>query len=143
MASPPQWCVCKVLANLALCQIVEGHIFFLVNWMKHPLADPPMEGLRNSWVELNGIYSCIGYGHGPGIPHPSRMQPPAQRSGGTDCGWSSTLTVDRMWMINFSIKKFLKDMEGLFIFCPEPSFPNIHVILMCLHKKGENCTIMS
>lgn len=46
-------------------------------------------------------------------------------------------------MINFSIKKFLKDMEGLFIFCPEPSFPNIHVILMCLHKKGENCTIMS
>lgn len=110
--------------------------------MKHPLADLPMEGPRNSWVELNGIYSCIGYGHRPGILHPRPMQPPAHMSSGIDCGWSSTLTVDRMRMINFSIKKFLKDMEGLFIFCSRLAFPDTHVILVCLHKKGENCTIM-
>lgn len=45
-------------------------------------------------------------------------------------------------MIDFSIKKFLKDMEGLFIFYSGSGFPDTHVILMCLHKKGENCVIM-
>lgn len=119
-----------------------GAHFFLVNRMKHPLADPSMEGPRNSWVELNGIYSCIGYGHGPGILHPRLTQLPAHMSSGIDCGWSSILTVDRMWMINFSIKKFLKNMEELFIFfCSEPGFPDTLVIFMCPHKKGENCII--
>lgn len=113
-----------------------GAHFFLLNRMKHPPADPPMEGPRNSWVELNGIYSCIGYGHGPGILHPRHTQPPAHMSSGIDCGRSSTLTVDRMWMINFSIKTFLKDMVGLFGFCSGPSFPDTHVIPTCLTIKG-------
>ena len=119
-----------------------GAHFFLVNRMKHPSADPPMEGSRNSWVELNGIYSCIGYGHGPGILHPRHMQPPAHMSSGIDCGWGSTLTVGRMWMINFSIKKFLKDMGGLFSFCAVPGFPDTHISLTCLTQWGENCLIM-
>ena len=99
-----------------LCAKQLRGTFFPVNWMKHPSAHPPMEGPRNSWVELNGIYPCIGYGHKPGILYPRRTQPAAHMSSGIDCDWSSALTVDRMWMINFSIKEFLKDMKELFIY---------------------------
>lgn len=145
LRASPQPCVWKALANLALCQATEGHIFFLwIEWTTlsstaplPPAADPPMEGSRNSWVELNGIYSCIGYGHGPGILHPRHTQPPAHMSSGIDCGWSSPRTVDRMWMINFSIKTFLKNMEGLFGFCSGPGFPDTHVILTCPWQRGE------
>lgn len=45
-------------------------------------------------------------------------------------------------MINISIKKFLKDMQRLFIFCSVSGFPDTHVILLCLLEKGENCEIM-
>ena len=110
-----QWCAWKVLANLALCQAIEGHIFSCES-NETPLSTPTHGRPQDSWVELNGIYSCIGYGHKPGILYPRRTQPAAHMSSGIDCDWSSALTVDRMWMIHFSIKEFLKDMEELFIY---------------------------
>lgn len=83
-----------------------AHFFLWIEWTTlspPPLSlslysptDTPTEGSRNSWVELNGIYSCIGYGHGPGILHPRHTQPLAHMSSGIDCGWSSPHTVDRM-----------------------------------------------
>lgn len=110
-----QWCAWKVLANLALCQAIEGHIFSCES-NETPLSTPthgrPQE-------QLGGIkWHLFLYWLWPQARNsiPKTQQPAAHMSSGIDCDWSPALTVDRMWMIHFSIKEFLKDMEELFIY---------------------------